>query len=222
LNKKYLLIMAFLILFSHSSNANIGKYIGVGATRATLRTEGGKSDWGEYIGIGLEYSRPFSLFFAIEAAYVTKKVTLENKTWQSDSDLYHSGMSIGDISYNGSFVELATKIGYNIPMIHNQASCKLFAGPAISVQYQYTSRVCEKYHLWYDTEKGPYKYDYLRCEEDSSIPNILVGIIGVNVSYKAFGVEIHYIRACTNRKCFCGLIIEDELDSLYIFLRYSF
>ncbi|GBE26994.1 hypothetical protein BMS3Bbin03_00914 [bacterium BMS3Bbin03] len=75
------IFLIILPLFPVSTEAGFSKYVGVGLTRATLRAEGGKSEWGKFIGLGLEYSGPFSLFFATEASYATKKVTLENKTW---------------------------------------------------------------------------------------------------------------------------------------------
>jgi len=223
MKKICLFILVIYIFFPISTSAKSTKYIGIGVTRATLRSEGGKSEWGKFIGFGLEYSRPSSLLFAIEAAYTTKKITLENKSWQSDSELHHSGKSIGDITYDGSFLELATKIGYHIPRLHSHINIKLFVGPTLSLHYRYVSHVKERKHLWYDEEEGPYEFDYIRCEDEGLIPNISIdGIIGAIISYKTIGVEVHYARSSKERTCISGLTINGKLDSFYILLRYSF
>ena len=197
--------------------------IGIGTTSATLRTEKTKSEWGRFVGLGVEYSRPSFVLLGIEAAYATKKITLENRSWPSDAELHHSGMDIGDITYDGSFLELGAKIGYNIPINGTHTTIKLFVGPVISLHYDFRSSFNEHAHLWYNPEIGPYKFDYLRCESEGILPNISIdGIAGAIFSYKAFAVEVCYNRSSKERKCLSGLTIHGKLDSFYMLLRYSF
>ncbi len=223
MKKQKLLIYLTIALIPLSTNAKTVKYISIGATRAILRAEKCKSEWGRFVGVGVEYSRPSFLLLAIEAAYATKKVTLENRSWPSDGELYHSGMSIGDITYDGSFFELAAKIGYHIPIVAKQTAIKLFVGPLVSLHYDSKSSFKKIAHLWYDPEIGPYKFDYLRCESEGLLPNLSVdGIMGIIFSHKAFAVEVRYDRSSMERKCLSGLTIHGELDSFCMLLRYSF
>ena len=223
MKKTCLYILSFFILFPLSTNAKTIKYFGVGTTSAALRSEGGKSEWGKFIGFGLEYSKPSSLLLGIEAAYTTKKVILENKTWPSSWDPYNSGMSIGDIPFDGSFYELTAKIGYHIPIADTKAAIKLFTGSSLSVQSRYLSFFRASEGLDYDPEQGQYEFDYLRCESEGTVSNILInGIIGMIISYKVFGVEVRYARSFTERSCIRGLTISDKLDTFYISLRYGF
>jgi hypothetical protein len=160
MNKK--LFIYLIILFPFLANAEITKYIAVGTTRASLRSEGGKSDWGSYLGLGVEYSKPNSILFAVEANYATKKVTLQNKSWQRDHDLFQSGISIGDIPIDGSYLELAAKIGGRISLANNHISIKVFVGTVISNQLKYLSGGRWNFQFDYDPDKGPYTFDYLR------------------------------------------------------------
>lgn len=171
----------------------------------------------------MEYSASSSLLFAIEANYAIKKVTLENKSWQRDSELHHSGIAIGDIPIDGSFFELVAKIGCHIPLIDDQASIKFVAGPAISLQRRYLSRVRASTQYDYDPEHGPYEFDFLGCESEGTIPNLSIdGIMGVIISYKDFGIEARYARSFSERTCIRGLTINGKLDTFCILLRYSF
>jgi hypothetical protein len=221
MNRK--LVLCLMILLPMFANAEIVKYISAGTTRATLRSEGGKSDWGSYIGLGAEYSKPYSILLGFEAAYATKKVTLQNKSWPSDYDVLYSGMSIGDIPIDGSYLELAAKIGCRISFADNHMSIRVFVGSAISAQLTCPRRVREKTHLWYDPDKGPYTFDYLRREWADGGPYLCYdSIIGAVFSYKVIGVEFRYARSRTEREEMRGLNINDKLDSFYILLRYGF
>ena len=223
MKKQKLFLYIVIILFPLSISAKTIKYSGVGVTRATLRTEDGKSEWGRFVGLGVEYSRPSFMLLAIEAAYATKKITLENRTWQWYAELYHSGMSIGDITYDGSFLELAAKIGYHFPIVGTQTAIKLFVGPVVSLHYDFKSSFNRVEHFDYDPEIGPYKFDYLRCESEGILPNLSIdGIAGAIFSYKAFAVEVRYSKSSKERKCLSGLTIHGKLDSFYMLLRYSF
>jgi len=216
------IVLLFLSIIPIATEAKFSRYVGVGLTRATLRNEGGKSEWGKFFGLGLEYTTPFSLFFAAEASYATKKVVLENKTWQRDSELYHSGISIGNIPIDASFFELSTRIGYQIPIIKNKLFFKPFIGPVFSLQKRYLSGISWTNQYDYDPEQGPYQFDYLRREWGGEIlPEILI-IAGGIVFYKAIGIEFRYARSLSERKCMRGLTINDKLDSFYAVLRYSF
>ena len=223
MKKTCLYILSFFILFPLSTNAKTIKYFGVGTTSAALRSEGGKSEWGKFIGFGLEYSKPSSLLLGIEAAYTTKKVILENKTWTSSWDPYNSGMSIGDIPIDGSFYELTAKIGYHIPIADIKAAIKLFTGSALSLQSRYLSFFRASTALDYDPEHGQYEFDYLRCESDGTVPSMSIdGIMGLIISYKMVGVEVRYAKSYTERTCTRGLTINGKLDTFYISLRYGF
>jgi hypothetical protein len=217
-------VIYMTILFPLLANADITKYIGVGTTRAALRSEGGKSDWGSYVGLGVEYSKPYSILLAVEANYATKKVTLQNKSWPSESYMIESGKSIGDIPIDGSYLELAAKIGCRISFANNHMSIKVFVGSAISNQLKYLRRVREKTHLWYDPEKGPYTFDYLPFIYSERGPYFFIydSIIGAVFSYKDFGVEFHYARSLTELEGIHSFNINDKLDSIYIVARYSF
>jgi len=220
---KILILLFFLFIIPLTTEAKFSKYVGVGLTRATLRNKGGKSEWGKFIGLGLEYTTPFSLFIAAEAAYATKKVTLENISWPSSTnDPYYSGMVKGNIPIDASFFELSTEIGYQISFVKNKLSFKTFLGPVFSLQKHYLSRVKETEYYEYDPEQGPYKFDYLICQWGGEIlPEILI-IVGGVVSYNAIGLEFRYARSITERKCMRGLTINDKLDSFYTVVRYSF
>lgn len=215
------IVLLFLLIIPITTEAKFSKYVGVGLTRATLRTEGGKSEWGKFFGLGLEYTAPFSLLLAVEASYATKKVTLENKSWPSDSEIRVSNKSIGNIPIHNSYYELATKIGYSIPAYRNLFFLKIYAGPVISMPFRYLNSFRPITHVWYEDE-GPFEFDYLR-DESETLPDILIDyIIGGTVSYKAIGIELRYARSSTERKCMRGLTINDKLDSFYAVLRYSF
>jgi hypothetical protein len=221
MTKKRILYLA--ILFPLLANAEITKYLAVGTTRASLRSEGGKSDWGSYIGLGVECSKPYSILLAVEANYATKKVTLQNKSWPSESYMIESGKSIGDIPFDGSYLELAAKIGYQISFANNNMSFKVFVGPAISAQLTCPRRVREKTHLWYDPEIGPYAFDYVPRIWAEGGPYICYdSIFGVLFSYKVIGVEFRYAKSYTEREEMQGFNINDKLDSFYILARYSF
>ncbi len=223
MKKLNLFILVILLFISPNANAETNKYITLGTNLSTLRSQGGKSELGKFLGFGIEYSKQSSLFFAFECAYATKKFTLENISWPSDSELYNSGKTIGDFFYNGSFLELSTKFGYHFPKIQKQISIKLFTGPAISFHYSYSCQVKEHKHLWYDEEKGPYEFDYITCDSEGMVPDISIdGTIGAIISYKAFGVEFRYARSSKERTCISSLTINDKLDSYYILLHYYF
>jgi len=222
MKEQKLFLYIVLVLLPFSAIAKTTKYFGIGKTRATLRTEKGKSEWGRFVGLGVEYSRPSFLLLAIEAAYTTKTVILENKSWPSNFGVDHSGKHIGDVPIDGSYFEIATKGGYHFQIFGKLASVKLFVGPAISTRIRYLSSFRANIHLDYDPEKGPYEFDYLRCESEGVSGTSIDSIFGVDISYKAIGVEIRYARSLTERKCLRGLTINDKLDSLYILLRYAF
>ena len=224
MKKQKLFLYIVLVLLPFSAIAKTTKYFGIGTTSATLRTEQCKSEWGKFIALGLEYFEPSApLLVGIEATYTTKKITLENRSSPSDAELYHSGMDIGDITYDGSFFEVAAKIGYHFPSVGNQTAIKLFVGPVISLHYDFKSSFHNLEHLDYNPEIGPYKFDYLRCESEGILPNLSIdGIVGATFAYKAFGVEFRYSRSSRERKCLSGLTIQGELDAFYIFLRYNY
>jgi hypothetical protein len=223
MNKLNLLILVNFLLLQINANAETNKYITLGTNLSTLRSQGGKSEWGKFIGFGLKYSKQTSLFLAFEGAYATKKFTLENISWQSDSELYNSGKNIGDITSYGSFFELTTKVGYHLPKIHKQVSIELFLGPTISFHYRYTGKAKVHEHLWYDDEKGPHEFYYIHCENEGLVPNISIdGTVGAFISYKAFGIEIRYARSSEERTCIGGLTINGKWDSFYILLQYCF
>lgn len=215
------ILLVFLLIIPLTTEAKFSRYVGVGLTRATLRNEGGKSEWGNFYGLGLEYTSPFSLYMSADAAYVTKKVILENKSWPGSSELYHSSMHTGNIPIDPSFFELSAKIGYQISLVNNKLSFTPLLGSVFSLQTRYLSgfRWTERYD--YDPEQGPYEFDYLRDEGGEILPEILI-IAGGIVSYKAIGIELRYARSLSERKGMRGLTINDKLDSFYAVLRYSF
>lgn len=220
---KKTVVLYLAIFFPLLANAEITKYIGIGTTRSTLRSEGGKSDWGSYVGLGVEYSKPYSILLAVEANYATKKVTLQNKSWPSESDFLYSGMRIGDIPLDGSYLEVAAKIGYRIELVRNMFSIKMFIGRTISQQLKYIHDWRAKEHLDYDPEKGPYTFDYLRRQWADGGPYLCYDyIIGAVLSYKVIGVEFRYARSLTEREEMRSLTINDKLDSFYILVRYGF
>jgi len=223
MNKKYLFILIILMLYPLSTHAKFVKYISIGTTRATLRSEGGKSDWGQFVGLGLEYSPSSSLLFVIETAYATKKVTLENKSWPSSWYPPFSNVSIGDVPIDGSYFELCAKVGYSIPLINNQATIKLYIGPAFSVQLRYIGdfRLHTEFQLDPD-EIGKYKFDYLRIDSEGSTNTSINPIIGAIISYKALGLEARYARSYTKRNYMLDLSINDKLDCFYFLLHYAF
>jgi hypothetical protein len=219
---KISIVLLFLLAIPLTTEANFSRYVGVGLTRATLRNEGGKSEWGKFFGLGLEYTAPFSLYIATEAAYATEKATLENKSWPSDSEIHNSGKSIGNIPIHGSFLELAMKIGYNFQVFENQFTFKLYAGPIMGLQLHYLGSFKETIHLWYDPEKGPYEFDYQRHDSEGDPRWMINAVTGVILSYKAFGIEASYTRALVKRNYMICLSLNEELDSLHFILRYTF
>lgn len=223
MNKKCFLIIIILVLFPLSSNAKVLKYIGIGVTRATLRSEGGKSDWGQFVGLGLEYSTSSPLLFAIEAAYATKKVTLENKSWPTGFPPEFSDVFIGNIDIHGSFLELAVKIGCYIPVIGNRMSIKVFTGPTISTQLKYIGNIRADTTIFLDPdERGNYKFDYLRDESEKLPESSINFIIGATISYKSLGAEVRISRAIGERKGLWALNINDKIDCFHILLNYAF
>ncbi|MBN2010728.1 hypothetical protein JW960_15385 [candidate division KSB1 bacterium] len=224
MNRHIILIMVLttIILLPASIHAKVTKYIGVGATRATLRTEGGNSEMGHFLGLGLEYSRPNNLLFAIEGIYATKKTILENKRWPATYENYTAPMVFGDLLVGGSFVECFIKVGYQIPLYKNRASIKIYCGPGFSRQTRGAGSSVEHDHLWYDEWIGRYEFDYLRSGGEGTRFHSRDFIIGSIISYRGLGFEIRYASSSTEQKSINSLTIDDKLDTLYFILCYGF
>jgi hypothetical protein len=223
MKKQYLFLVVIIFLIPLVAKAKINKYVNVGMTFSTLRTQGGKSEWGKFLGFGIEYYKPSSLLFALDAAYATKKVTLENKSWPSGFDLLDSDALIGNVDIHGSFLEFSAKIGYNFSIVGNQVSLTLFTGPAFSTQLKYIGDLRADRTIFLDPdERGKYKFDYLRDESEKLPESSMDYIIGTTASYKKLGVEIRFARALTRRKGLWALSINDKIDCFYILLRYAF
>ena len=218
-----LFFLAVLMLLPLSTQAKFSKYIGVGTTRATLRSEDGKSGWGEYVGLGLEYSRPSSLLLAIEAAYATKKVTLENKSWPNSWEPPFSIGSVGDILVDGAYFDLAILLGYNFPKMCLNTSTKIFTGPVLSDQIKQLGKIHLNNEIVLEPDEiANYKFDYKRAETEG-VTNFSIGaMIGLTISYKSVGIEARYVRSFTKRNYRMGLAINDELDCFYAIFRYAF
>ena len=223
MKKTCLYILSFFILFPLSTNAKTIKYFGVGTTSAALRSEGGKSEWGKFIGFGLEYSKPSSLLLGIEAAYTTKKVTLKNKSWPSSLYPPFSSVSIGDVPIDGSYIELFAKVGYHIPLVDNKVVIKLFVGPSVSKQLRYIGDFRLLTEIYLNPEEvGEYKFDYMRVDSEGASNTSINSIIGAVVSYKSLGLEVRYERSYEKRDYMLDFSIKDKLDCFYILLRYGF
>lgn len=223
MKKIWFSILVILVLSPAAANAKTSKYITIGTTRATLRYEGGKSEWGKYVGFGLEYSNPYSLILGIEAAYATKKVTLENKSWPTDFFPEFSDVFIGNIDIHGSFLELAMKIGYYIPIIGDKISIKIYTGPTVSTQLKYTGSIRADSTIFLDPDEyGHYKFDYIRDESERLPESSFNYVIGVTISYKSLGAEVRIARAIRERKGLWALNINDKIDCFHILLNYAF
>lgn len=220
----YKILFVILFISQSFSFAKTVKYVGYGITKTNLRniTEE-KSERGRWIGIGLQYFEPAAPFFCLEIESVTKKFFLEDISWPADYDVNTSTMGISDIYYQSTFIDLALKIGYAIPIYRERSFMKLFIGPVLSMQYK-TSTVSKKERfIWYNEETGPFKFDYMRCDMDGMIPNFSVDIlIGALFSYGPFEVELRYVRSETQRKCLTGLKIHDNIDSIYFIFHFGF
>lgn len=223
MKKISLFFLIILFLLPLSVDAKISKYVGVGVTRASLRTEGGKSEWGKFVGLGLEYSSDYSVLVAIEAAYATKEATLENKTWPGSSFLPVSYVSVGDIPIDGSYLEISATIGYRLPIFCNRAYVKLFAGPTLSRQLKYLGKIRIHSGIYLNPDEiDKYKFDYLRAESEGAVNTSINSMVGGAISYKALRLEARYSRSYTKRNYMLGLRINDEIESFSILLGYTF
>ncbi|MCA9732717.1 hypothetical protein KC799_11350 [candidate division KSB1 bacterium] len=204
-------------------SAQPSKYVKLGVNYSSFRTEGGKSGPGLTLGLGKDIYpiRPFNGFWGFDVSYVTKKMKLENKTWPTGWNPDDSDVRIGDIPLDRSYLEIQTKLGYNISISHIETNVHLFAGPSLSFPIKYLSRFLADSTIFLEPdERGKYEFDYLRCESEGA-DKILRWFMGVAVMYRDLGIEIRYDRAL-RQKCIRGLTVNDAQDSIHAKLFYAF
>ncbi len=217
------LLLSTTLFLSLTAEAKIYKTIGAGVTRATLRAEGGKSEWGEFWGVGLEYSKPSFLFLGLEGAYLTKKISLGEKSWPTSYFITDADVNIGDVDIHGSFFDLAAKIGYSLPVFSGKIFLKPFVGCALSTQIEYIGNLREKKNIFLDPEeRGHYPFDYLRGEERALPETSTDVLVGVIVSYRFIQTELRAARSLSERVGLWGLNINDKIDCFYVLVHYCF
>jgi hypothetical protein len=222
MKKRCLISFVMILLIPLFANAESNGYANLGVNFSSLRKQGGKCGLGNSIGLGIEFVKPSAPYFAIEASYVTKKVTLQNKTWPSNMEPEWSDIRIGDIPLERSYFEFNLKLGYSFSLFRNKAAIELFSGPLLSFPFKYSSRFIADSTIFLDLdERGKYEFDFLRCDSEGA-DKFINWFMGITVAYKSFGIEFRYVRALSPQECIRGLTINDALDSFYFLLRYSF
>ena len=215
-------ILVILIIASNSLYANKTNYICFGVTNAKLQFEDGRSKFGKFIGLGIENKIYKPVYFGIEAAYTSKKITLENKTWPNSIEVIYADVEIADIDIMYTFLEFTLKIGYRYPVLRNSCSVKFFLGPSYSAKMKYIGHTKdhERTIILDQEEKGKYKFDYYRV--DLSSVSSLNYIIGSAFSYKLIDIEFRYEKGLTKTPGIWGLNIQDKIDCLYMLFRMNF